>query len=68
MLNNPLVKKLLSKIVEKEHEEILKKRFKETYPDEETPDGIDNLIRALELPLKKSNSLPMILKKQWKKQ
>ena len=50
MLNNPLVKKLLSKIVEKEHEEILKKRFKETYPDEETPDGIDNLIRALELP------------------
>lgn len=50
MLNNPLVKKLLSKIVEKEHEEILKKRFKETYPDEETPDGIDNLIRLLELP------------------
>ena len=50
MLNNPLVKKLLSKIVEKEHEEMLKKRFKETYPDEETPDGIDNLIRVLELP------------------
>ena len=49
MINNPLVKKSLSKIVEKEHEENLKKRFKEYYPDEETPDGIDNLIRALNL-------------------
>lgn len=50
MINNPLVKKSLSKIVEKEHEENLKKRFKEYYPDEETPEGIDNLIRALNLP------------------
>ena len=49
MLNNPLVKKSLSKIVEKEHEENLKKRFKEYYPDEETPEGIDTLIRALNL-------------------
>ena len=49
MINNPLVKKSLSKIVEKEHEENLKKRFKEYYPDEETPEGIDNLIRALNL-------------------
>ena len=50
MINNPLVKKSLSKIVEKEHEENLKKRFKEYFPDEETPEGIDNLIRALNLP------------------
>ncbi len=50
MLNNPLVKKSLSKIVEKEHEENLKRRFKEYYPDDETPEGIDNLIRALNLP------------------
>lgn len=50
MINNPLVKKSLSKIVEKEHEENLKKRFKEYYRDEETPEGIDNLIRALNLP------------------
>ena len=50
MINNPLVKKSLSKIAEKEHEESLKKRFKEYYPDEETPEGIDNLIRALNLP------------------
>lgn len=50
MINNPLVKKSLSKIVEKEHEDNLKKRFKEYYPDEETPEGIDNLIRALNLP------------------
>lgn len=50
MINNPLVKKSLSQIVEKEHEENLKKRFKEYYPGEETPEGIDNLIRALELP------------------
>ena len=50
MINNPLVKKSLSKIVEKEHEENLKKRFKEYFPGEETPEGIDNLIRALNLP------------------
>ncbi len=50
MINNPLVKKSLSQIIEKEHEENLKKRFKEYYPGEETPEGIDNLIRALELP------------------
>ena len=50
MINNPLVKKSLSKIVEKEHEENLKKRFKEYFPCEETPEGIDNLIRALNLP------------------
>jgi len=49
MLNNPLVKKSLSQIVEKEHEENLKKRYKEYYGGE-TPEGIDNLIRALELP------------------
>jgi len=28
MINNPLVKKSLSQIIEKEHEENLKKRFK----------------------------------------
>lgn len=50
MINNPLVKKSLSQIIEKEHEDNLKKRFKEYYPGEETPEGIDNLIRALELP------------------
>ena len=50
MIDNPLVKKSLSKIVEKEHEENLKKRFKEYFPGEETPEGIDNLIRALNLP------------------
>lgn len=50
MINNPLVKKSLSQIIEKEHEENLKKRFKEYYPGEETPEGIDNLIRALGLP------------------
>lgn len=49
MINNPLVKKLLSKIVEKEHEENLKKIFKEQYPNEETPEGIDTLIIALNL-------------------
>ena len=49
MINDPLVKKLLSKIVEKDHEEQLKKRFKEIYTGE-TPEGIDNLIRALQLP------------------
>lgn len=50
MINNPLVKKSLSQIIEKEHEDNLKKRFKEYYPGEETPEGIDNLIRALGLP------------------
>jgi transcription initiation factor TFIIE subunit alpha len=50
MIEHPLVKELLSKIVEKDHEEILKKNFRERYPDEEIPEGIDNLIRALELP------------------
>ena len=50
MINNPLVKKSLSQIIEKEHEDNLKKRFKENYPGEETPEGIDNLIRALGLP------------------
>ncbi len=50
MIDDILVKKLLSQIVEKDHEENLKKNFRERYPDESTPDGIDNLIRALELP------------------
>lgn len=50
MIEDPLVKELLSQIVEKDHEEILKKNFRERYPDEEIPEGIDNLIRALELP------------------
>ncbi len=50
MINNPLVKKSLSQIIEKEHEDNLKKRFKEYYPGEETPEGIDHLIRALGLP------------------
>lgn len=49
MINNPLVKKSLSQIVEKEHEDNLKKRYREYYGGE-TPEGIDNLIRALELP------------------
>ena len=49
MINNPLVKKSLSQIVEKEHEDNLKKRYRENYGGE-TPEGIDNLIRALELP------------------
>ena len=49
MINHPLVKKSLSQIVEKEHEENLKKRYREYYGGE-TPEGIDNLIRALELP------------------
>jgi len=49
MIDDPLVKKLLSHIVEREHEENLKKRFKETYVGE-APDGIDNLIIALGLP------------------
>ena len=51
MIEDPLVKELLSKIVEKDHEETLKKNFRERYhPEEEIPEGIDNLIRALELP------------------
>ena len=49
MINNPLVKKSLSQIVEKEHEDNLKIRYREYYGGE-TPEGIDNLIRALELP------------------
>ncbi|MDO5823563.1 MAG: transcription factor [Methanobrevibacter sp.] len=49
MIDDPLVKNLLSKIVEKDHEENLKKNFRDRYPTEETPTGIDNLIRALEL-------------------
>jgi transcription initiation factor TFIIE subunit alpha len=49
MIDDPLVKKLLSKIVEKDHEEQLKKRYKEMYTGE-APEGIDNLIRALQLP------------------
>lgn len=50
MIDDILVKKLLSQIVEKDHEENLKKNFRERYPDESTPEGINNLIRALELP------------------
>ena len=51
MIEHPLVKELLSQIVEKDHEETLKKNFRERYhPEEEIPEGIDNLIRALELP------------------
>ena len=50
MIEDPLVKELLSQIVEKDHEDTLKKNFRERYPDEEIPEGIDNLIRALELP------------------
>ncbi len=50
MIDDILVQKLLSQIVEKDHEENLKKNFRERYPDESTPDGMDNLIRALELP------------------
>ncbi len=50
MIEDPLVKELLSQIVEKDHEETLKKNFRERYPDDEIPEGIDNLIRALELP------------------
>ena len=51
MIDDPLVKELLSQIAEKDHEEILKKEFRDTYPDEiEIPEGIDNLIRALKLP------------------
>lgn len=50
MIEHPLVKELLSQIVEKDHEETLKKNFRERYPGEEIPEGIDNLIRALELP------------------
>ena len=50
MIEDPLVKELLSQIVEKDHEETLKKNFRERYPDEEIPEGIDNLIRVLELP------------------
>ena len=44
MINNPLVKKSLSQIVEKEHEDNLKKRYRENYGGENT-EGIDNLIR-----------------------
>ena len=51
MIDNPLVKKSLSKIREKEHEENLKKQFREYYPSEEVPEGIDNLIRALNMPM-----------------
>ena len=50
MIDNPLVKKSLSKIREKEHEENLKKTFREYYPSEELPEGIDNLINSLNLP------------------
>lgn len=50
MIDDPLVKELLSQIVEKDHEETLKKNFRERYPEEEIPEGIDNLIRTLELP------------------
>lgn len=50
MIDDPLVKELLSQIVEKDHEETLKKNFRERYPEEQIPEGIDNLIRALELP------------------
>lgn len=50
MIDDPLVKELLSQIVEKDHEETLKKNFRERYPEEEIPEGIDNLIRVLELP------------------
>lgn len=50
MIEDPLVKELLSKIVEKDHEETLKKNFRERYPEEEIPEGIDNLIRVLKLP------------------
>lgn len=49
MIDDILVKKLLSQIVEKDHEENLKKNFRERYPDKSTPDGMENLIRALEI-------------------
>lgn len=50
MIDDILVKKLLSQIVKKDYEENLKKRFREVYLDEPIPEGMDNLIGALELP------------------
>lgn len=50
MINNPLVKKSLAKIPEKEHTDNLKKIFRENYPREDPPEEIDTLIRALDLP------------------
>ena len=50
MINDPLVKKLLANIVEKEYKETLSKRFKEEYPNDEVPENIYGIINALQLP------------------
>ena len=50
MINDPLVKKLLATIVEKEYEQSLTKEFREKYPDSEVPVGVYSIIRALQYP------------------
>lgn len=57
MINDPLVKKLLANIVEKEYKENLGKKFREEFPNEELPETIYGIINALQLPQNEVNHI-----------